>query len=143
WPSGATPAPRTTGRCSRSSSSCSRPRKRPSGSPSSSASTRCSRPSTWTRPTGCAGDRMTDPAAASVSAPYLALIPLLPLGGGVVLGLGGAWLQKRLGKGPIGWIACATVGVSFLLSVAVVVQLAGLPPAGGRPLAGPSPRLHV
>jgi hypothetical protein len=54
---------------------------------------------------------MSEHAAAPVAAPFLALIPLLPLAGAVVLGLAGAWLQKRLGKGPVGWIACATVGL--------------------------------
>jgi NADH-quinone oxidoreductase subunit L len=86
---------------------------------------------------------MSEHAAAPVAAPYLALIPLLPLAGAVVLGLGGGWLQKRLGKGPVGWFACATVGLSFLLSVVVLVQLAGLPPAERRLLADLFPWIHV
>src|SRR4029077_16260423 len=96
----------TTGRCSRSSSSCSPRPRPPSVSPSSSASTRPSRPSTWTQPPRCADDpqRRTEPIAA----PYLALIPLLPLAGAVTLGLGGAALQRRLGEGPGGWVRLRT-----------------------------------
>jgi NADH-quinone oxidoreductase subunit L len=86
---------------------------------------------------------MSEHAAAPVAAPFLALIPLLPLAGAVVLGLAGAWLQKRLGKGPVGWIACATVGLSFLLSLVVFVKLAGLPPAERRLLADLFPWIHV
>ena len=36
---------------------------------------------------------------------WVALIPLVPLAGAIVLGLGGAALQRRFGKGPVGWIA--------------------------------------
>jgi len=63
-----------------------------------------------------------------IAAPYLALIPLLPLAGAVTLALGGAWLQRRFGKGLVGWIACATVGISFLLSVVAFVELARMAP---------------
>jgi len=70
-----------------------------------------------------------------ISAPYLALIPLLPLAGALTLGLGGSWLQRRLGKGPVGWFACATVGISFVLSCVAFVELARLPPDQRRLLA--------
>ncbi len=82
-------------------------------------------------------------AAASIAWPALALIPLLPLAGAVVLGLGGPALQRRLGKGPVGWLACATVGASFLLSVVVFFKLAGLPPAERHLLADLFPWIHV
>ena len=62
------------------------------------------------------------------SAPYVALIPLLPLAGAAALALGGAPLQRRYGKGPVGLIACGTVALSFLLSVVAFVQLLGLEP---------------
>ena len=87
---------------------------------------------------------MSEPAAAApIAALYLALIPLLPLAGAVVLGLGGAALQRRFGKGLVGWLACATVGASFVLSLLVCFQLAGLPPAERRLLADLFPWIHV
>jgi hypothetical protein len=52
-------------------------------------------------------------ATAVVSAPWVALIPLLPLAGAILLGFRGERLQKRSGKGVVGWIAVATVGTSF------------------------------
>ena len=82
---------------------------------------------------------MTEPIAA----PYLALIPLLPLAGAVTLGLGGAPLQRRLGKGPVGWLACGTVGASFLLSVVAFVQLVGLAPEHRYLLANLFPWIDV
>jgi len=68
---------------------------------------------------------MTD---APISAGYVALIPLAPLVGATVLGLGGAALQRRVGKGPIGLIACGTIALSFVLSLVAFVQLLGLEP---------------
>jgi len=61
-------------------------------------------------------------------AAYVALIPLLPLAGAVVLTLGGAALQRRFGERPIGWIACSTVAASFVLSMAAFGQLLGMEP---------------
>jgi NADH-quinone oxidoreductase subunit L len=78
-----------------------------------------------------------------IPAPYLALVPLLPLAGALTLGLGGSWLQRRLGKGPVGWLACATVGISFVLSCAAFVELARLPPDQRRLLADLFPWIHV
>jgi NADH-quinone oxidoreductase subunit L len=66
-------------------------------------------------------------AALPVSAGYVALIPLLPLAGATVLGLGGASLQRRFGKGLVGGIAVATVFAAFALSVVAFAQLIGLP----------------
>ncbi|MGH7895416.1 MAG: NADH-quinone oxidoreductase subunit L, partial [Candidatus Binatia bacterium] len=91
--------------------------------------------------------RMTEAhaVATSVSAPFVALIPLLPLAGAVVLGLGGAALQKRSGKGIVGAIAVGTVTASFLLSLLAFVQLAGMDEharAGGL-LADLFPWIHV
>jgi len=60
------------------------------------------------------------------SAAYVALIPLVPLVGATVLGVGGAPLQRRLGKGAVSVIACGTVAVSFVLSVVAFLQLIGM-----------------
>ena len=73
----------------------------------------------------------------------LALIPLLPLAGALVLGLGGAPLQRRFGKRVVGWIACGTVAASFLLSVGVLLQLARLPVEHRHLLADLFPWIHV
>ncbi|TMA37056.1 MAG: NADH-quinone oxidoreductase subunit L, partial [Deltaproteobacteria bacterium] len=79
------------------------------------------------------------------SAPYVALIPLLPLAGAAVLALGGAPLQRRYGKGPVGLIACGTVALSFLLSVVAFLELLGLEPEHRVPglLAAVLPWIHV
>jgi len=79
------------------------------------------------------------------SAAYVALIPLLPLAGAALLGLFGAPLQKRLGKGAVGWLACATVGAAFLLSVAAFLQLVRMAPEerGLGLLADLFPWIHV
>ncbi len=76
-------------------------------------------------------------------APYLALVPLLPLAGAVVLGLAGARLQERFGKNAIGLVACGTVGVSFLLSVVAFVQLASMEPEHRLLLVRLFPWIHV
>jgi NADH-quinone oxidoreductase subunit L len=81
--------------------------------------------------------------AAPVAAPYLALIPLLPLAGAITLALGGASLQRRFGKAFVGRLACATVAVSFVLSVAVFVHLARLPAAERHLLADLFPWIQV
>jgi NADH-quinone oxidoreductase subunit L len=65
---------------------------------------------------------------AITPAPYVALIPLVPLAGAVVLGLGGSTIQKRAGEKVIGLIACSTVAIAFLLSVMAFFQLVGLEP---------------
>ena len=43
-------------------------------------------------------------AAVATSAPYVAAIPLAPLAGAVLLGLRGAAIQRRAGKGLVGAI---------------------------------------
>ncbi len=87
---------------------------------------------------------MSEPAAvAPIAAPYLALIPLLPLAGAVTLALGGAALQRRFGEALVGWLACATVGAAFVLSVTAFLQLAGLPPAERHLLADLFPWIQV
>ena len=63
-----------------------------------------------------------------VAAPFVALIPLAPLAGALVLGLGGAAIQRRAGRGVVGALACATVGVAFVGAVVAFVRLAALPP---------------
>ena len=87
---------------------------------------------------------MTD-ASHPIAAGYVALIPLLPLAGAAVLGLGGAAIQRRLGKGAIGLVACGTVAASFVLSVRAFLQLRGLPAEQRMPglLADLFPWLHV
>jgi NADH-quinone oxidoreductase subunit L len=83
--------------------------------------------------------------AAVVSAPWVALIPLLPLAGALVLGLRGERIQKRSGKGVIGSIAVAAVGSSFLVSLAAFFRLLGLDEharAGGL-VANLLPWIHV
>ncbi|MFN8545112.1 MAG: NADH-quinone oxidoreductase subunit L [Candidatus Binatia bacterium] len=86
-----------------------------------------------------------DHAAAphATTAGYLALIPLLPLAGATILGLAGAPLQKRFGKGAVGWLAVGTVGAAFVLSLAAFVQLAGMAPEARFLLADLFPWIHV
>ncbi len=74
---------------------------------------------------------------------FVAAIPLLPLAGAVVLGLGGATLQRRLGKRAIAAIACGTVAVSFVLSGVAFFRLAGLAPEDRLLLADLFPWIHV
>ncbi|HYD49209.1 MAG TPA: proton-conducting transporter membrane subunit, partial [Terriglobales bacterium] len=59
---------------------------------------------------------------------YLRWIPLLPLIGAAINGLGGAIIQKRIGKGAISALACAPVILAFVVSVAAFLQLLGLQP---------------
>jgi len=73
-------------------------------------------------------EHVTHAAAVATQAGYLAFIPLVPLFGAVVLGLRGAAIQRRAGKGLVGAIACMTVAVSFALSVVAFLQLAGMEP---------------
>lgn len=51
----------------------------------------------------------------------LLLIPLLPLAGFLVNGLGG----RRFSKTAVHWIACLSTGVSFLLAVLVFIRFTG------------------
>ena len=82
---------------------------------------------------------MTEPT----SFPLLALVPLAPLAGAAVLGLGGATIQKRFGKGVVGAIACATVGVSFCIAVVGFLKLLGMAPESRLLLADLFPWIHV
>jgi NADH-quinone oxidoreductase subunit L len=77
------------------------------------------------------------------SAGYVALIPLMPLVGAAVLGVGGAPLQRRSGKRVISLIACGTVAISFLLSVAAFVELLGMHAEERQLLARLFPWIHV
>jgi NADH-quinone oxidoreductase subunit L len=83
--------------------------------------------------------------AEPVSAPFVALIPLLPLAGAIVLGLAGERLQARRGKGFVGALAVGTVSVSFLLSVVAFVRLLGMDAhaRGGGLIANLLPWIHV
>ncbi|HSV05922.1 MAG TPA: NADH-quinone oxidoreductase subunit L [Candidatus Binatus sp.] len=77
------------------------------------------------------------------AAPYVALIPLLPLAGAAILGLAGAPLQRRMGKPLLGWLACGTVAASFVLAVAAFLQLTTLEPEHRLLLAQLFPWIHV
>jgi NADH-quinone oxidoreductase subunit L len=77
------------------------------------------------------------------AAPYVALIPLLPLAGAVVLGLGGAPLQRRFGRGAVGAIAVGAVALSFVVSCAAFVQLLSLAPEHRLIVADLFPWIHV
>src|SRR5436309_2171188 len=83
------------------------------------------------------------PAPAMTPAGYVGAIPLVPLAGAAVLGLGGAPLQRRFGKLPVSLLACGTVATSFVLSVVAFFQLAGLAPDDQLLLADLFPWVHV
>jgi NADH-quinone oxidoreductase subunit L len=57
---------------------------------------------------------------------YVGLIPLFPAVG-FALNL---FFGRRLAKGTVGLIACGAIGLSFLISLLVLVDLLNLPPAG-------------
>jgi NADH-quinone oxidoreductase subunit L len=82
-------------------------------------------------------------AAEATRAGYVALIPLLPLAGAVVLGVGGATIQRRHGRGPVSAIACGTVALSFALSVLAFLRLVALDPEHRLLLADLFPWIHV
>jgi NADH-quinone oxidoreductase subunit L len=82
-------------------------------------------------------------ATHATAAGWVALIPLLPLAGAIVLALGGSPLQKRFGRGPISAIACGTVALSFLLSVVAFFRLVGLEVEHRLLLADLFPWIHV
>jgi len=63
-----------------------------------------------------------------IEAPHLWLIPLLPLLGAVFNGFFGKAIQARHGRGPVNFVACASVFVSFGLSVYTFVMLLGAEP---------------
>lgn len=58
---------------------------------------------------------------------FIRWIIFLPLIGAIINGLLGAAIQKRMGKGAIGVIACTPVVVAFGLSVLAFFRLAALP----------------
>jgi NADH-quinone oxidoreductase subunit L len=64
----------------------------------------------------------------AIAVDYLRWIVLLPLIGAAINGIPGALIQNASGKRAISWIACTPVILSFLLSLRVFFQLAGLPP---------------
>ncbi len=51
------------------------------------------------------------------------LIPLLPLLGFLINGLGLKWMPRKLA----GWLACATVGIAFVIAAGGFLALRGLP----------------
>ena len=59
---------------------------------------------------------------------YVRWIVLLPLLGAIINGIGGAWIQKNIGKAANHLIALVAVGMSFALSVAAFVQVYNLEP---------------
>ncbi|MBI4495503.1 MAG: NADH-quinone oxidoreductase subunit L [Deltaproteobacteria bacterium] len=57
---------------------------------------------------------------------YIGLVPLFPaLGFGINLFFG-----RRMSKGAVGFVACAAIGLSFLVSLMLFFDLLRLPPAG-------------
>jgi NADH-quinone oxidoreductase subunit L len=65
-----------------------------------------------------------DPTPAT----FVRWIPLLPLLGAVVNGIGGAAIQRRFGKRAIGWLGVTPVALAFGLSGCAFVQLLALAP---------------
>jgi NADH-quinone oxidoreductase subunit L len=63
-----------------------------------------------------------------IQADFLRWIVFLPLIGAIVNGLLGAKIQKSMGKGTIGLIACAPVVIAFALSLGAFFTLMGLKP---------------
>ena len=59
---------------------------------------------------------------------YLRWIVLLPLLGAVINGIFGAKIQQRFGKNGISLVACAAVGLAFLLALRAFFQLASVAP---------------
>lgn len=59
---------------------------------------------------------------------FIRWIVFLPLLGAIVNGLLGAKIQKSLGKGTIGFLACTPVIIAFVLAVNAFLTLKGLPP---------------
>jgi NADH-quinone oxidoreductase subunit L len=59
---------------------------------------------------------------------FLWLVPLLPLIGAIVNGLGAGRLPRKL----VSAIGVGSVGISFLIAIACFAGLLGLPPEGGR-----------
>jgi NADH-quinone oxidoreductase subunit L len=57
---------------------------------------------------------------------YVGLIPLFPAIGFAI----NLFFGRRMSKGAVGFIACAAIGLSFLLSLLVLSDLLKLPPAG-------------
>jgi NADH-quinone oxidoreductase subunit L len=88
-------------------------------------------------------EHVTHAATVATAAGYVAAIPLAPLLGAIVLGLRGAAIQRRAGKGLVGAIACGTVAVSFALSVVAFMQLRGLEPEARLLLARLYPWIDV
>jgi NADH-quinone oxidoreductase subunit L len=88
-------------------------------------------------------EHVTHAATVATAAGYVAAIPLAPLLGAIVLGLRGAAIQRRAGKGLVGAIACGTVAVSFALSVVAFMQLRGLEPDARLLLARLYPWIDV
>ncbi len=62
-----------------------------------------------------------------MAAAYLRWIPLLPLLGAAVLGLGGAWVQRRHGERAVAAIACLPVALAFAIAVRTFAALAAMP----------------
>ena len=58
---------------------------------------------------------------------YVWLIPLLPLIGVLVNGLFGRRIEKA-NKSLVHWIGCGSVGLAFLVTIVIFVQMLGLEP---------------
>lgn len=77
------------------------------------------------------------------AAPFVALIPLLPLAGAIVLGFGGSTIQATAGKRAAGAIAVATVAGSFALALLAFMRLLGMEPEHRALLANVLPWIHI
>jgi NADH-quinone oxidoreductase subunit L len=74
---------------------------------------------------------------------YVRWIPLLPLLGAAVNGVGGAAIQRRFGKNAISVLAVAPVLLAFALAVTAFVQLLALEPESRFLLDRVSSWIHV
>ncbi len=81
--------------------------------------------------------------AAIHTVTYLRWIPLLPLLGATINGIGGYWIQKSLGKKVVGGIACAMPLLGFALAVRAFAQLRGLAVGERTLLDTMFPWIHV
>ncbi len=81
--------------------------------------------------------------AAIHTVTYLRWIPLLPLIGAVINGIGGYWIQKSAGKNVVGAIACAMPLLGFVLAVRAFLQLMGLDASERLLLDSVFPWIHV
>ena len=81
--------------------------------------------------------------AAVHTVSYLRWIPVLPLIGAAINGIGGSWIQQKLGKKVIGGVACTMPLLGFVLALRAFFQLRGLPASERILLDNWFPWIHV